>query len=418
MGCAGDMLMAALYELLPDQKAFLEKMEVLKTLHIQIIPEKCVKCGVTGTHMRVLAHGDEESDISHPHTHPGTAHTHIKSPAYTLEHTQEHTHEHTHEHTREHAHEHAHEHANPLQRDGAADGAPHHGYLELLRLIETLEFPELVKVNAAAVYKLLGEAESAIHGQAIEHVHFHEIGSLDALADITGVCLALHMLEPDEITATAVHTGAGNVRCAHGILPVPAPATAMLLTGIPSYGGDIMGELTTPTGAALIKHFVNRFDKSEPGITRAIGYGMGTKDFPRLNAVRAFLIDSAGGSQGGPGYDEIVKLETNIDDMTGEDIGHAAAELMNRGALDVFQTPVFMKKFRPGTMLTVLCRASEEIRLTRSIFELTSTLGIRRENIRRAVLDRRIEVRDGVRVKVSEGWGVSREKIEYEDRII
>lgn len=395
MGAAGDMLMAALYELLPEPELFLSKMDSLGLPGIEIKAEKTVKCGIEGTHMRVAVHGAEETskdENEHEHTHaPHGEHTH----------THTHTHAHSHDHKRE--------------RSGM-------GYAEILRLIEKLPLPERVTDDAAGVYRLLAEAESAVHGAPIEQIHFHEVGSLDALADIVGVCLLVDMLGARDITASPVHVGSGFVRCAHGLLPVPAPATALLLKGAPIYGGAVKGELCTPTGAALLRRFVGSFGDMAPMKTLKIGYGMGTKDFDRCNCVRAFLAedDSAGvPANADEPRGEIAELRCNLDDMTGEELGFAAEALLASGALDVFLTPIYMKKSRPATLLTVLCRTEDEDKLTRLIFRHTTTLGVRAETMRRAVLARREITREtalgAVRVKLSEGWGVRREKTEYED---
>jgi uncharacterized protein (TIGR00299 family) protein len=279
----------------------------------------------------------------------------------------------------------------------------------------SLDIPESVKRDVLAVYALLAEAESRVHGSPAEHIHFHEVGTLDALADITGVCLAMHILAPRSVSASPVHVGSGYVRCSHGVLPVPAPATANLLEGIPSYGGDIRGELCTPTGAALLRHFVGEFGSRKVSKVVKIGYGMGTKDFERLNAVRAFQL----GGDDGEG-DVIAELQCNIDDMTAEEIGFAFDELLKNGALDVFLTSIQMKKNRNGTLLTVLARNSDREQTVREIFRLTTTLGVRVAVKERATLRREQFIRDteygAVRGKRSEGYGVIREKIEYDDR--
>ena len=185
-----------------------------------------------------------------------------------------------------------------------------------------------MKADAKAVYALIAEAESKVHGHPVEQIHFHEVGTMDAVADVVAVCILMEMIDADSITASPVHVGSGSVRCAHGILPVPAPATALILSGIPTYGGQVQGELCTPTGAALLKHFVSSFGDRPVMAVEAIGYGMGKKDFERANCVRAFLGESAGSR------DRIVKLECNLDDMTGEAVSFAMQALLKAGALD------------------------------------------------------------------------------------
>ena len=236
---------------------------------------------------------------------------------------------------------------------------------------------------------------------------------MDAIADITAVCYLLDKLHADKIYASAVHVGSGQVKCAHGILPVPAPATAYILRGVPTYGGEIRGELCTPTGAALLKHFVSEFGKMPVMVTDAIGYGMGKKDFPAANCVRAMLGHTDDQT------DTVAELSCNLDDMTPEEIGFAMDRLLEAGALDVFTTPIGMKKNRPGTMLTVLCKPEKKDVLVRQLFRHTTTLGIRENQLHRYTLTRRTETLDTpygpVRQKISSGYGVERSKPEYDD---
>ena len=270
-----------------------------------------------------------------------------------------------------------------------------------------------MKADARAVYGLIADAESRVHGRPVTEIHFHEVGTMDAVADVVGVCLLMEMLAPDRVMASPVHTGSGRVRCAHGILPVPAPATALILQGIPSYGGQVAGELCTPTGAALLKHFVSRFGDRPVMAVEAIGYGMGKKDFEQANCVRAFLGES------GDQTETVTKLECNLDDMTGEDIAFAAEQLFEAGAFDVYTLPIGMKKSRPGILLSVICRTEEADRMAETIMKYTATLGIRRLDLKRYVLRRKVETIDTaygpVRIKRASGMGVGRAKPEYED---
>ena len=198
----------------------------------------------------------------------------------------------------------------------------HHGGMADIRgIVSGLPLPTMVKLDILSVYEEIAQAESQVHGVPMEHIHFHEVGTMDAIADITAVCLLLHRLAPDKVVASPVHVGSGQVRCAHGILPVPAPATAYLLRGIPIYGGEITGELCTPTGAALLKYFATEFGPMPVMRVQAMGYGMGKKDFPRANCVRAMLGETEDAG------DRIVELQCNVDDMTGEAIGFALEQL-------------------------------------------------------------------------------------------
>jgi len=232
----------------------------------------------------------------------------------------------------------------------------HHSDLHNIEhIIEELALPDKVRADALAVYQLIAEAESHAHGRPVEHIHFHEVGTLDAVADITGVCLLIYLLAPERILASPVHVGCGQVRCAHGVLPVPAPATAHILRDAPIYGGKIQGELCTPTGAALLKHFACGFGEMPVMRAAQIGYGMGKKDFEAANCVRAFF----GETDTENGDDEVLELRCNLDDMTGEAIGFAQDRLLEGGALEVFTTAVGMKKSRPGVLLTCLCREAQ-----------------------------------------------------------
>ncbi len=364
MGAAGDMLAAALLELLPDPDAFVAELNALAIPDVKFSREASVKCGITGTHLQVTVHGEEEG-----------AHDH---------------------------HDHAHSHH-------------HHASLHDIEHIVRghLSLPTTVADNVMAVYRLIADAESKAHGKSVSEIHFHEVGTMDAIADITAVCLLMHRLAPDEIIVSPVHVGSGQVHCAHGILPVPAPATATILQDVPIYGGSIQGELCTPTGAALLKHFASRFGEMPVMRTSAIGYGMGKKNFPAANCVRALLGERSAAS------DDVIELCCNIDDMTGEAIGYAFDKLFAAGALDVYTIPIGMKKSRPGHLLHVICREADKDALVRALFAHTTTIGIRENRFRRYTLDRRIETietADGpVRRKCSTGYGVSREKFEHDD---
>ena len=371
MGAAGDMLTAALLELIPDKEAFLHRMNHLGIPGVMVSAEKSVKCGITGTHFSVKVHDTEEN---------------------------EHMHDHAHGHSHGHTHSHSHTHGSMA---------------EIRSIVSAMPIPTMVKLDIMSVYNEIAEAESAVHGVSVDQIHFHEVGSMDAVADIAAVCLLMHELDVDRVVASPVHVGSGQVRCAHGILPVPAPATAHILKQVPIYGGSIRGELCTPTGAALLKHFVENFGDMPVMAVSGIGYGMGKKDFERANCVRVLLGETTKQT------DEILELNCNIDDMTGEAMGFALEQLMEHGALDAFTVPIGMKKSRPGVMLTVLCKEPNKEEMVRLIFRHTTTLGIREKRCQRHILDRRMESVDTpygkVHRKVSTGYGVQRTKYEYND---
>ena len=280
-------------------------------------------------------------------------------------------------------------------------------------ILDKMDVSEKVRADAKAVYQLIAQAESEVHGTKIEAIHFHEVGSMDAVADVVAVCLLMEMVGAEKVSASPVHVGSGYVRCAHGVLPVPAPATARILMGIPTYGGKVEGELCTPTGAALLKHFSSSFGDRPLMSVEKIGYGMGKKDFPRANCVRAFLGETDNDQE------EIVRLECNLDDMTGEEIGFAMEQLFLEGARDAFTQAIGMKKSRPGTMLTCICMREDADRLAQCMLRHTTTLGVRRMTCTRYVMNREIRACETpfgtVHVKRASGMGVQKEKAEYED---
>lgn len=377
MGAAGDMLMSALYEICPQKDWFLYKMnEAMEPSGITLSAEPATKCGIHGTHMQVLVSGEEET----------------VSPAVS-----------------QHHHEDAHSHVD---------------YASILERIDALPLADEVKEDARAIYRLLGEAEAKVHGVTLEQIHFHEVGTLDALADVVGCALLIHLIAPEQILASPIHVGNGFVQCAHGVLPVPTPATAELLTGIPYYTGSITTELCTPTGAAILKYYVTRFFPMPTITTSAIGYGMGKKDFEIANCVRAFLGDTVSyltaEDEEDFSYDDtILSISCNIDDMTGEAIGLATEILMAAGALDVYTIPIQMKKNRPGILLTCLCEQEDREKFTGLFFLHTSTRGIRYQTFERAKLESTFETRatsyGDIRIKRSTGYGIEKEKPEFED---
>lgn len=358
MGCAGDMLTAALLELHPDEDDFLSRMNAALGGKAVLTAAPDSKCGIIGTHVTVLINGDEEGEKTHHH----------------------------HEHT---------------------------SITEIMAFIDSVPLDEAIRENAKKVYSIIAEVESRVHGHPMENVHFHEVGSLDALADVLSVCALMHELAPERILASEVNVGSGTVRCAHGVLPVPAPATELILRGVPIYSGQIRSELCTPTGAALLKFFVLKFGAMPTMQVENVGCGTGKKDFECANVVRAFIGETANDGE------EIIELACNLDDMTPEELAFAMEELFSLGALDVYFTNIGMKKSRPGVKLTCMCREKQRERMLECIFKHTTTLGVREYACKRYELGRSekaVRTQDGeVRVKISSGYGVVREKAEYED---
>lgn len=276
MGAAGDMLMGALADLLDDREAFAERLNNVGIPGVRVEFQNSVKCGITGTHARVSVHGAEEESLEvptvSPHTHaPEHGHTHGCQPEPDSSGS------HPPKEIPDCSHGHSH------------SGHAHHGLPEIGELVDRLDLSDVIKKDIMGIYRILAEAEASVHGRPVTEVHFHEVGSLDALADITGCAMLIRELGADKIVTSPVNVGYGQVRCAHGILPVPAPAAARILEGIPCYCGKFEGELCTPTGAAVLKYFSDEYGRLPGMIIRKTGYGMGKKDFPAANCVRVFL---------------------------------------------------------------------------------------------------------------------------------
>lgn len=401
MGAAGDMLTAALLELFPQPDAVVDELNALAIPGVVFSRETTQKCGITGTHMKVTVHGEEEESHDH-HEHE---HDHHHEHKHEHDHHHDHEHEHDHEHHRDHDHHHEHHHDH---------GHHHHSSMaDVTAIIRGLAVPTTVQDHALAVYQLIAEAESHAHNKPVSDIHFHEVGTMDAIADVVAVCLLLDKLGAERIIASPIHVGSGHVHCAHGILPVPAPATAHILTGIPIYGGSIQGELCTPTGAALLRHFVTAFDQMPVMRTSAIGYGMGKKDFPQANCVRVLFGETE------DAQDSVYELSCNVDDMTGEKVGYAMDALFAAGALDVYTVPIGMKKNRPGLLLRVLCREEDKPTVLQALFAHTTTIGVREARMNRHVLQRQLVTVEtpfgSVRRKDVSGYGTARSKWEYDD---
>lgn len=366
MGAAGDMLTAALLDCLPEPSAFVAEFNALGIPGVQMSIENTETSGIRGLHVHVSIYGEEEGEhVRHEVEHHGCHHEH----------------------------------------------GQHHerGFAEISEIIKNLPLSGPVRRNALAVYQSIAEAEAKVHNKPLSQVHFHELGSLDALSDVTAFCMLIEKINPCKIFASPIHVGSGQVKCAHGILPVPAPATAELLRSIPSYGGEIQGELCTPTGAALLRHFVQSFGPQPLMAVSNLGYGVGKKVFPRANCVRALLGEAE------DALESVDEISCNLDDMTGEAIGFVLELLLEHGALDAYTLPIGMKKSRPGVLLSCLCRPEDTERLADLLLRHTTSLGVRITSHRRKTLPRSFESiktpYGSIRLKTA--GGVS--KPEYED---
>jgi uncharacterized protein (TIGR00299 family) protein len=317
-------------------------------------------------------------------------------------------HAHEHHHFDEHRHEHAEQHAH---------GHVHGRHLsEIKRIISAAQISDSVKTKAIAMFEALGAAEAKIHNMDIERVHFHEVGAVDAMVDIVGAAVGAEALGVDEIICSPLNVGGGTVKCAHGVFPVPAPATVELLQGAPVYSSGVQAELVTPTGAAIVKILAARFAEFPPIKVERAGYGAGSRDFSgHANVLRLVIGEALEKTTGNRcstspdstdeiAQDTVAVLEANLDDLNPQVFGYVVERLLAEGALDVFGVPVQMKKNRPGMVLTILAKPADAENLTKIVFAETSTLGVRRRDEQRQILGRQWET-------VTTQWGEVRMKI-------
>jgi uncharacterized protein (TIGR00299 family) protein len=363
-GCSGDMLIGALLDAGLDLEVLKKGLGSLDFHGYRLASSKVVRSSITATKFDVII--DEEE---HAHDHHS-------------EHGHDHHHEHSHEHEHNHAPEHSHE---------AAPRA-HRGLTEILKIIDSGTLSENVKTKSSAIFRKLGAVEAGIHGVPLEEAHFHELGAIDTIVDIVGTVLALETLKIEKVYASPMAAGSGTVKTAHGILPVPAPATLQILAdaGAPiaaaPFSDTPPGELLTPTGAVLITSLAAGYSRPDLKVSK-VGYGAGSKQFPGWpNVVRVWIGEEISSAESS----ELVLLETNIDDMNPQIYGYLMETLLAAKAADVWFTPIQMKKNRPAIMLSVLGPVNLEEKFTEIIMRETSTLGVRSRRISRHTAHREI----------------------------
>ena len=373
-GCSGDMTLGALADAGLDLEELRRGLRKLNLGGYSIEEETVRRGAFQCTRVRVVL--DEPGGPSGRVTENGHSHAHA------------------------HDHSHAHSHATETK---ASPGEAHRSLGSIIELIESSDLPAGVVKNAKAVFTRLGEAEARVHGVDIEEVHFHEVGAVDSIVDIVGSCLALELLEIDEVYCAPITVGTGFVEGAHGRMPLPAPATAELLRGFPIEQVDSGAELTTPTGAALLTTLAVDFGPMPPVTISSTGLGAGDERRGATpNALRVFLADRL--EEEDAGRDTVLLLETNIDDMSSEWIGYLMDRLFENGALDVYVTPILMKKTRPAHKLSILGPLDRERELADTLFTESTTLGVRRTEIERIVLERET-------MEIETPWGPVRIKI-------
>jgi uncharacterized protein (TIGR00299 family) protein len=371
-GISGDMFLGALFDAGVPLAVMQEATRALK-LGASLKVEKVDRSGISSVKVHVLE-GDKVADGGLPEENGGHFEHQGSSPSHSHLPKTQHLHKTGHAHTHEHEHDHAHEHA-------------HGRSLTVIRsLIESADLAEPVKRTAVRAFELLGGSEAKIHNVPIEQIHFHEVGAVDAIVDIVAASAGIHHLKIGAWYSSPVNVGGGMVQCAHGLFPVPAPATADLLRGFPTYSAHVQKELVTPTGAAILRALSPEFGPQPAMVVEQIGYGAGTrnpKDFP--NVLRLVVGETEAATE----LEMVTVIETALDDLSPQVIAYVAEQALSAGALDVMLTPVVMKKGRPGTLLTILADPGKSDELTQLILRETSTLGVRLRQDKRICLERR-----------------------------
>ncbi len=401
-GAAGDMILASLLDLGADQQLIVESLKSAGLLDFELqFTRKCCPHGIVCGYLEVLTEENKPGHHVHDHEH---GHPHGHGHSHDHDHPQEHEHGHPHEHEHEHGHSHGHDHPQEHEHGSAEPEGhcqqvlppsgerahSHRNLAEILALIDRSTAPERAKKRAEKIFHRLAVAEAAVHGLSPSEVHFHEVGAVDSIVDIFGTCLALESLEVEKVFCPMHKIGYGTVRCAHGVMPVPAPATAKLLEGFPVTRLPIQSELTTPTGAAILTALAEgQFCLEEHRIV-ASGYGHGRKEFPELpNMLRAILLEVPAKQEKSTwGNEKIAILECEIDDQAGEGFGFLQEQLLAAGALDVCFWAAQMKKNRPGVHLQILCAVEQAEALAELVLTQSSSIGLRIRESDRLVLPR------------------------------
>ena len=354
-GISGDMMTAALLDLGADEKVLSEALESLPIKGFRTEVTRVSKAGLDACDFHVILDRQHEN-----HDHD-------------MEYLHGHSHDHSHGDHGHHSHDHE-----------------HRGLAEILEILCRAQITDGAREKAVRIFEILAEAEAKAHGTSIEKVHFHEVGAVDSIVDITAAAVCLDNLQIDKVIIPVLCEGSGSVRCQHGVIPVPVPAVTAVTSkySIPLHMTDVQGELVTPTGAAIAAAILTSARLPERFVIEKTGIGAGKREYERPSLLRAMLIRETENASAG---DYIYKLESNIDDCTGEALGYVMERLMKAGARDVHYTPVFMKKNRPAYQLNVICKEEDIEKLEGIIFRETTTIGIRRQKMERSVLKRQVK---------------------------
>ena len=453
-GLSGDMLNALLLDLGADRKHLEEALKTISLDGYHLHVDRIAKSSIWGTDFDVhMEHGEKDhgiaGDFDHHHHHHDHDHDHEHEHGHEHHHEHEHVNEHTHAHSHAHeehthAHTHSHEHTHEQhdhdhhhEHEHTHDGHSHehthshhhhHGEVRGLKEIETIILSsgvsDFVKEKSLEVFRDIAQAEANVHQMPVEEIHFHEVGATDSIIDIMSFFILWETLDIDAVYSTAVTEGSGTITVAHGVMPVPVPAVMQLRlqTAIPfSQDFDIHTELVTPTGLALFKAIRPVFAQPSNLTATKVGYGFGKRDTGKFNALRGTLLEKSSLSHQvvTSNNDEIIQIDTTIDDQSGEELGYIMSLLLEEGALDVHYTPVYTKKNRPATHLTLLIQEGDLERFTAILFEQTSTIGFRYQNVQRKVMTRTFETQQtslgAVKVKKNQYGTFTKSTLEYED---
>jgi len=426
-GISGDMFLAALVDAGVSPQVLQDTVAALG-VGAKLEVSRVVRSGISATKVDVLVDGEKDLPREEFWAKQNVARALLPAKSHH-EHGHDHAHEHHHAHEHNHSHEaehsHEREHARAAESDSGAHSHSHdhshRGLNEIRKIISRATISETAKTKAIAIFEALGAAEAKIHNVPVETIHFHEVGAVDAIVDIVCAAVGAEALGVEEIVCSALNVGGGTVKCAHGTFPVPAPATVELLKDAPVYSSGVQAELVTPTGAAIVKTLCRRFTAFPEMKIAKSAYGAGSRDFSgHPNVVRLVIGEAASALAAKVNTETVSVLEANLDDLNPQVFGYVMDRLLEEGALDVFGVPVQMKKNRPGTLLTVLCKPETAAKLTQLIFTETTTLGVRRRDEVRQTLARRWEtVRTAwgeVRIKIASMNGtVTNYAPEYED---
>lgn len=399
-GLSGDMLNGLLIDLGGDVAALENELAKLSLSGYHLHVERVAKSSIYGIDFDVhLTHGSKDTGIFHDFD--------------SVESTHEHVHEHSHEHPHQHAHTHSHEH--------------HHGDVrnlqDILTIIDQSSLTETVKRHSRNVFFEIAQAEATVHNKPIEEIHFHEVGAIDSIVDVVSFFILWEQLQIAQVYSGPITEGSGTITVAHGVMPVPVPAVMQLRKGtdlIINQDFEIHTELVTPTGMAIFKELQPIFLPPDVQRIEKVGYGFGKRETGKFNALRGSLITVEPSKVAiHQTKDQIIKIEANIDDQTPEQLGYVMDYLLDHGALDVFYTPIHMKKNRCGILLTVLARLAEKVAFTKMLFEQTATIGVRYTQQDRAVMERKFVTKSTpfgeVQVKQNHYGEIEKQTLEFGD---